>query len=264
MTVVIEMPQHSCSRKAIEAAIQARQWGKAVQIVELQEPSISAEYYQQIAEHYHSVKDHPLAEQYYLKADLPLKAVDMYVASGQWEEAHRLAGGCMEPGELQALYIGTAGELEGAGKLREAERLLVIVGEPDLAVSMYKKHKQVPLFCLVFLLAGIESVWYLLQYDPMVRLIAKHHPDLLVDTHLHLAKVLYAQCSSHTHVQWFASRSFVCMYICLQELEGEGQWRQAEQHFVQGEDWKAAVNMYRSRELWDDAYRVRVRSVCRV
>ena len=32
---------HSCSVKAIEAAIQARQWNKAVQIVELQDDSVA-------------------------------------------------------------------------------------------------------------------------------------------------------------------------------------------------------------------------------
>ena len=35
-----------------------------------------------------------------------------------------------------------------------------------------------------------------LQYDPMVRLVAAYHEDLLVDTHLHLAKVCV--CSTHT------------------------------------------------------------------
>ena len=40
--------------------------------------------------------------------------------------------------------------------------------EPDLAISMYKRAK---------------------RYEPMVRLVATYHPDLLTDTHLHLAKV---------------------------------------------------------------------------
>lgn len=40
--------------------------------------------------------------------------------------------------------------------------------EPDLAITMFKKHK---------------------LYDDMIRLVGKHHPDLLSDTHLHLGKV---------------------------------------------------------------------------
>ena len=43
---------------------------------------------------------------------------------------------------------------------------------------------------------GVYSCLFVLifQYDPMVRLVAAYHSDLLVDTHLHLAKV-------HTHPQ---------------------------------------------------------------
>lgn len=43
-----------------------------------------------------------------------------------------------------------------------------MVEEPDLAITMFKKHK---------------------LYDDMIRLVGKHHPDLLSDTHLHLGKV---------------------------------------------------------------------------
>ena len=43
-----------------------------------------------------------------------------------------------------------------------------------------------------------------------------------------------------------------------QELESEEQYRQAEHHFVEGGDWKAAVNMHRAKNMWDDAYRVSI------
>ena len=42
----------------------------------------------------------------------------------------------------------------------------------------------------------------------------------------------------------------------VQELEAEGNLRQAEHHFTEAGDWKAAVNMYRGQDLWDEAYRV--------
>ena len=42
----------------------------------------------------------------------------------------------------------------------------------------------------------------------------------------------------------------------IQELESDGQHKQAEKHFIQAKSWKDAVNMYRSKNLWDDAYRV--------
>ena len=172
-------------KKAAEAAIQARQWGKAVQIVEMQDPSLCKEYFAQIAAHYASAQDyevgmaspysspptpshphiappantsipshhsHPppptpltrkVAEQYFVKAEKPHDAVDMYVKAERWEEAYKVAASCMPQGEVKELYVSRARELEGLGKLREAERLYAVMGDSDLAISMYKRHKQV-------------------------------------------------------------------------------------------------------------------------
>lgn len=47
------------------------------------------------------------------------------------------------------------------------------------------------------------------------------------DTHIHLAK----------------------------ELENENSLRRAEHHYSEGGEWKSAVNMYRQREMWEEAYR---------
>ncbi len=69
----------SCSQKAIEAALQARQWNKAIQILDLQEPSESVNYFKQIAEHYSSTREYGLAEQFYMKAGVAQEAVDMYI-----------------------------------------------------------------------------------------------------------------------------------------------------------------------------------------
>ena len=44
--------------------------------------------------------------------------------------------------------------------------------------------------------------------------------------------------------------------IILQELENEGNWRQAEIYYVEAGDWKAGVNMYRAQDMWDEAHRV--------
>lgn len=44
--------------------------------------------------------------------------------------------------------------------------------------------------------------------------------------------------------------------LSIQELEADGQYSQAEHHFTEAQDWKAAVNMYRNNDLWEDSYRV--------
>ncbi|XP_010779362.1 intraflagellar transport protein 172 homolog, partial [Notothenia coriiceps] len=47
-----------CSLKAIEAAIAARQWKKAVHILELQEDPSAGKYYVKIAQHYASMQEY--------------------------------------------------------------------------------------------------------------------------------------------------------------------------------------------------------------
>lgn len=41
-----------------------------------------------------------------------------------------------------------------------------------------------------------------------------------------------------------------------QQLEAQGKHRAAEIHYVAAGEWKAAVNMYRTLSLWEEAYRV--------
>ncbi|XP_069461553.1 intraflagellar transport protein 172 homolog isoform X2 [Ambystoma mexicanum] len=161
-----------CSVKAIEAAIGARQWKKAIHILDLQEGKSATKYYHKIAQHYASSQEYEIAEQLFIKADRTKDAIDMYTQAGLWEEAHKLATKCMKQEDVSVLYITQAQELEKKGKLKEAERLYITVDEPDLAITMFKKHK---------------------MYDDMIRLVAKYHKDLLSDTHLHLGKELEAE-----------------------------------------------------------------------
>uniref|UniRef100_A0A8B9J8B1 Intraflagellar transport 172 n=1 Tax=Astyanax mexicanus TaxID=7994 RepID=A0A8B9J8B1_ASTMX len=196
-----------CSFKAVESAIGARQWKKALHIVELQEDSSSSKYYLKIAQHYASIQEFEVAEHLFVKGGHIKEAIDMYTQSGRWEEAHKLAMKCMTQEEVSSLYIRRAYELEQAGKYKEAERLFITVSEPDLAITMYKKNK---------------------MYDDTIRLVARYHEDLLLETHIHLAK----------------------------ELEIEGRFQEAEYHYIEGQDWKAAVNMYGTNDMWEEAHRV--------
>ena len=53
------------------------------------------------------------------------------------------------------------------------------------------------------------------RYDAMVRLVAKHRPDVLKETHQYLA----------------------------QQLEMDGSLKEAEQHYAEAGEWLSAVNM---------------------
>lgn len=66
------------------------------------------------------------------------------------------------------------------------------------------------------------------QYDNMIRLVMKFRKDLLKDTHQHLA----------------------------QQLEMEGNLKQAEHHYIESGSWHYAVDMYRAHDMWEEALRV--------
>jgi len=193
--------------KAIEAAIQARQWSKAVQIVETQDDDVASRFFKIIAQHFETTKNYEDAEKYYIKARCPQDAVDMYMRIKKWEKVHKVAVSFMSESAVHTLYVNQGQRLEAQGKLKEAEKLYIMVKEPDLAINMYKKNK---------------------HYDQMIRLVSQHRKDLLSETYLHLA----------------------------QQLEAENKFTEAERHYVDGNDWKSAVNMYRAHDMWDDAIRV--------
>ena len=131
----------------------------------------------------------------------------MYTKAGKWDKAHSLATTYMNPEEVSFLYVSHARDMESQGKLKDAEKLYLTIGEPDLAINMYKNHN---------------------QYENMLRLVGVHHKDLLDETHLYLAKT----------------------------LEGEGNLKLAEHHYVEAKDWKSAVNMYCTNSLYEEGYRV--------
>lgn len=41
-----------------------------------------------------------------------------------------------------------------------------------------------------------------------------------------------------------------------QQLQGQGDFKQAEKHFVEGGDWKGAVQMYRAAGMWEGSLRL--------
>jgi len=98
----------------------------------------------------------------------------MYSKVNRWEKAHRVATEHMTQAEVAMLYITQAHRLESSGKFKEAERLYVMVHEPDLAINMYKKNR---------------------RYEDMIRLVTSYRKDLLTETHLHLAQQLETEGS---------------------------------------------------------------------
>ena len=157
--------------KALEAAINARQWKKAVQIIQVIDDSSGDlnKYYFKLGQHYAGLREYKMAEKFYLSGNLYKHAIEMYNSAGLWEQAHQLASKHLDREEVSKMYIGQAQELEAQGRFKEAEKLYISVQEPDLAISMFKKQR---------------------QYDNMMRLVTTYHSDLVQSTHTHLAQEL--------------------------------------------------------------------------
>ena len=66
------------------------------------------------------------------------------------------------------------------------------------------------------------------MYDHMIRLVTKFRKEMLKDTHRMLAE----------------------------QLDVEGNLKQAEHHYIEGGAWQIAVDMYRAHEMWEDGLRV--------
>lgn len=78
--------------RAVDAAINSRQWNKAVQILSVAGDSDGAlRYYVKIAKHFASAGELEKAEQFFVGAGATEEAIKMYNEAGKWEEAHRVS-----------------------------------------------------------------------------------------------------------------------------------------------------------------------------
>jgi intraflagellar transport protein 172 len=153
------------STKAIDAAMSARQWHKAEQLLDTffqgAEPQFALPFYEKLAAHYASSRQFDQAERAYIKSGRPQLAVQMYCDANHYEKAHKVSKAHMSQAERNELYSQLAGNLEKQGKLNEAEQLYIIVQEFDLAINMYKKKE---------------------EFEQMLRLVSKYRKELLNDT----------------------------------------------------------------------------------
>jgi intraflagellar transport protein 172 len=98
----------------------------------------------------------------------------------------------MSPESVSAMFIHQAQRLEREGNQKLAERVYLVVDEPDLAITMYKKAR---------------------QYDNMVRLVKSSRPELLKETYLHLAQQL--EMEGNLKVRTVTAAAAVSLYACV-------------------------------------------------
>lgn len=191
--------------KALDAAVNAKQWRKAVQIAKvLDDPQEIKKYALELSEHLAITGDLSGAQNILVRAQLYREAVELLNKNGKWEKAYEVAESYLEKQTVHDLFTELANKLEEEGKYRDAEKIYVAISEPDRAIAMYKR---------------IEF------YDAMIRLVERYHKDLLENTHLHLARQLESKGKhKNAEVHYIAAndwKSVVHMYC------GAGKWEEA-------------------------------------
>ncbi|XP_071580277.1 intraflagellar transport protein 172 homolog isoform X2 [Temnothorax nylanderi] len=194
---------------ALKAAINARQWRKALQIIQVIEDD-DQEIRQQcekLGEYFSSIGERSLAESLFIRAENAKRAVEIHVQSGDWMRAHQVAQEYMKSNEANEVLAKHAESLQQTGELRHAESLYVAIGDHDAAIAMYRK-------------AGNRG--------DMIRLVAQHRPDLLQTTHMHLARELDAAGKPREAEEHFL---------------GAGDWRGAVTAYRSANMWEDALRV---------------------
>ena len=126
---------------------------------------------QRLARHFASTAAWPDAEAQWLRAGLPLEAVEMHARAGDHEAARRVARAHLPEAELRRFNAARAAEAEAAGDWKEAERGFVAAGDVDAAVAMYERR-------------GMHAA--------LLRLVAQHRPAALPEARATAARKLAA------------------------------------------------------------------------
>ncbi|ALC42884.1 osm-1, partial [Drosophila busckii] len=219
------------THKALEAAVGAKQWRKAVQIAKvLDEPELIQRYAVDLARHLAFAGDLEGAEDLLVRAQLYKEAIELLNRHGKWERAYVIGEKYLKAEQLRELFLQLASQLESQAKYRDAEKVLLAVNEPDLAIAMYKRRE---------------------LYDSMIRLVERYHKELLDSTHLHLARQLESRGKlKNAELHFIAAgdwKSAVHMYCSSSRWE-DG-YRVAQQQGTEGASQQVAYMWAKSMPL---------------
>ena len=196
------------NEKALNCALKAHDYEKAAELALVLGSELRPEICKKIADHYLK-SDLEMAIKLYLNAGFINEVVKLLNEQKQFTRAFKLAKETMSMSEedTKEMFLRIATQFEADGKLKDAEKIYLLCDQSDKAISMYKDAK---------------------QYEAMIRLVGQYHPDLLVETHKHLAR----------------------------ELEHDKFYAKAELHYLNAGEWKAAIQMYKKINRWEEAYRI--------
>jgi intraflagellar transport protein 172 len=213
-----------------------------------------------------SQKQVDAAINHYIEAGEHEKAIRAALDSRQWSKAAQLVEDTLRGDVCKPYYSRIAAHYREAQRYDLAEKYYIQAGKASDAVDMYTRANKWELAHKIatrYMNENEATMLYINQasdlervskfkeaerlylavnepdlainmykkarkYDQMVRLVKTYRKELLKETHLHLA----------------------------QQLEMEGNLREAEKHYCEAQEWQSAVNMYRANDNWDEAIRV--------
>lgn len=196
------------NQKALNCTLKAHDYEKAAELALALGNELRPEICKRIADHYLKF-DIEMAVKLYLNSGFINDAVKLLNEQKQFSRAFKLVKETMSMSEedTKGMFLKIAQQFETDGKLKDAEKIYLLCDQSDRAISMYKDAK---------------------QYESMIKLVSQYHPNLLVETHKHLAK----------------------------ELEQEKFYSKAEIHYLSAGEWKSAIQMYKKVNRFEESYRI--------
>lgn len=181
---------------ALRAAIEARQWEKAADILEvIGESNVEPQQYQLLGNYYATTRAYEKAEKFYLKGNMPMQVVKMYIGVGQWSRAYEAAKHSLPTTDISKVFSEEGRALVKAARYRDAEQLFVAARMIDSAIEMYRSVK---------------------NYEQLVRLISTHQPDQLSRFQLDIARELVTDGNRRAAEKYYiaVSQLIACLQCC--------------------------------------------------
>eukprot|EP01035_Chromulina_nebulosa_P019403 gene19403-25277_t len=251
--------------RALDCYLKGHVYRKAIDLARKHYPSKVVELQDQWGDYLVTQKQIDMAINHYIEAKEYQKAIEAAINSRHYARALQLVD-IMDSEVAKPYYRQLARYYEDTNQIDIAEKCYLSADQPNYAVEMHTRlgHWEVAhKLAMSYMSEGEVGLLYINQaqklesagklreaerlyltvkekdlainmykkhrhFDDMIRLVKDYRPDLIKETHQFLA----------------------------QHLEMEGSLKDAENHYVEANEWQSAVNMYRTNELWDDAIRV--------
>ncbi|RTG85468.1 intraflagellar transport protein 172 [Schistosoma bovis] len=232
------------SENALRCYRQGNCYQKAIELARISFPSNVLQLEEEWGDYLMTKQQMDNAINHFIEAGAYIKATDAAINSCQWTKASHILNSMenkKSSEQLSPYFLKLAQHYIGCREYNAAEQAFIKANQSKLAINiMYLSHaeefekignyKEAERLYLTVKETDRAITMYknTRQYREMLRLVKQFNADLLNQTYLHLAE----------------------------QFQSEGNFKQAEQYYLEAKDWKSAVSMYRTIDRWEDAYRI--------